>query len=167
MMNDILRAGYELAIKNIPLSIPDTSFFGSISNSFETELKKSMVDSSSCGIEDIISEAAAKYNLSKDLIKKIISHESGFNSSAVSSCGASGLMQLMPDTARAMGVNDIFNPYENIMGGCKYLRTLLNQFKDAKLAVAAYDCGPGNIEKYGGIPPITETINYVNSIFGA
>lgn len=112
-----------------------------------------------------ISEMAQKYNVPFDLIKAVINAESSFNSNATSSTGAMGLMQLMPSTAKWLGVSNAYNTRENIEGGAKYLSYLLNRFNgDLKLAVASYNAGPGNVEKYKGIPPFQETQNYVKKI---
>ncbi len=117
-------------------------------------------------IYSAVSESAQKYNLPPALIMGVIKQESGFNPNAVSHCGAQGCMQLMPGTARMMGVTDPFDIRQNIDGGSKYLRQMLDHFKgDLKLAIAAYNCGPGNVEKAGGrIPNIPETQNYVPSV---
>lgn len=115
--------------------------------------------------EDIIKEAAQKHNVPERLISSVIKHESSFNTNSVSHAGASGLMQLMPGTAKFLGVKDSFDPVQNINGGAKYLRQMLNQFNDnMELAVAAYNAGPGNVKKYGGIPPFNETQNYVKKV---
>jgi len=116
-------------------------------------------------LDEIIKNAARKYDLPEQLIKSVIQQESSFNPEAVSSTGASGLMQLMPSTAKSLGVTNVFDPAENINAGSKYLRSMLDRFGgDIKLALAAYNAGPGNVERYNGVPPFKETQNYVKRI---
>lgn len=116
-------------------------------------------------ISNAVAEASQKYNLPPALILGVIKQESGFKPCAESHCGAQGLMQLMPETAKDLGVRNSFDIEQNIDGGCKYLRQMLDQFGgDVKLALAAYNAGPGNVRKYDGIPPFEETQNYVKSI---
>ena len=116
-------------------------------------------------IEKLITKAARTYNLEPALIKAVIKVESAFDPRAVSFKGAKGLMQLMPETAREMNVTDAFNPRENIAGGSRYLRYLLDRYKgDLKLALAAYNMGPERIRGNKSIPPIRETRLYLKRV---
>lgn len=116
-------------------------------------------------LDDIFKEAAEKYNVSYDLLKAIAYNESRFQVNATSSVGAMGIMQLMPSTASAMGVQDAYDPYQNIMGGAKLLSTLSDMYDgNLSLMIAAYNAGSGNVAKYGGIPPFQETQNYVAKV---
>lgn len=112
--------------------------------------------------DQLIKSCSTKYGVDSCLVKAVIHAESGYNPNAVSSKGASGLMQLMPSTAKSLKVADRFNPKDNVEGGVKYLRFLLDTFRgDVSLAVAAYNAGLGKVAKYGGIPPYNETRTYV------
>jgi len=114
---------------------------------------------------NMIGEAARLYQLPESFIRAVMRVESDFNPTVVSRAGAMGLMQLMPRTARSMGVSDPFDARQNINGGARYLRILANRFKgDLVLTVAAYNAGEGAVEKYNGIPPYKETQRYVRRV---
>lgn len=109
--------------------------------------------------------AARKHNIPEDLFLRLVQQESGWNAGAVSPKGATGLAQLMPDTARFLRV-DINDPAENLEGGARYLRMMYDRFGSWRLALAAYNAGPLAVEEHGGIPPYDETRNYVKAILG-
>lgn len=116
-------------------------------------------------MDSIFEEAAQLYGVPLTLLKAVAKAESNFNASAVSAAGAQGVMQLMPATARSLGVDNPFDARSNIMGGAKYIAEKLNQYDgDIELALAAYNAGSGNVAKYGGVPPFTETRNYITRI---
>ena len=114
--------------------------------------------------DELVRKASEKHGVDFHLIKSVIKAESLYDVKAVSTAGAKGLMQLMPATARQMGVNDIFDPQQNIMGGTKYLKKLLKKFKNNRKAVAAYNAGPAAVVYYNGTPPYKETTNYVEKV---
>jgi hypothetical protein len=115
--------------------------------------------------EPIINSCALKYGVDKSLVKAVIHAESGYNPNAVSAKGASGLMQLMPSTAKGLKVANTFDPADNIRGGVRYLRFLLDTFRgNEALALAAYNAGLSRVAQYGGIPPYQETRNYVAKV---
>ena len=116
-------------------------------------------------INSLISKYADRNGLDEDFVKAVINQESGFNPNATSHCGAMGLMQLMPSTAQGLGVTNAYDAEQNIEGGTKYLKGLMDRFNnDKSLALAAYNAGPNAVKKYGGIPPYAETQNYVKNV---
>lgn len=121
--------------------------------------------SMSTAFDELISSASGRYNVDPDLIRAVIKTESDFNSNARSNKGAMGLMQLMPDTARLHNVSDAYNPNENVEGGVRHLRMLLERYQgNLELSLAAYNAGAGAVEKHGGIPPYNETREYVRKV---
>ena len=114
--------------------------------------------------EDLVREHSQRQSLRPELVRAVIQVESGFDPRATSPKGAMGLMQLMPHTARSLGVLNAYDPAENIRGGTVYLRQLLDKFGSDHLALAAYNAGPGAVDKYDGVPPYRETKEYVRKV---
>ncbi|MDO8885250.1 MAG: lytic transglycosylase domain-containing protein [Pseudotabrizicola sp.] len=108
---------------------------------------------------------ASRHGIPEDLFLRLVQQESGWNAGAVSHKGATGLAQLMPGTAQKLGV-DINDPHQNLEGGARYLKMMYQKFGSWRLALAAYNAGPGAVEKHNGIPPYPETVNYVKAILG-
>lgn len=142
---------------------PDADFQKILDTSISSHNNTS--NASRAEIEGLIDKYAEKNGLDSDFVKAVITQESGFNPNATSKCGAMGLMQLMPSTAEGLGVTNAYDAEQNIMGGTKYLKGLMDRFDNNKsLALAAYNAGPNAVKKYGGIPPYAETQNYVKKV---
>ncbi len=153
--------GTTLYTDTIAPKATDTEDFSSYLDSTEA----SSTASSTMTLEEIFQEASETYGVDVNLLKAIAKQESNFDPDSTSSSGAQGIMQLMPATAESLGVEDAYDPYENIMGGAKYISQMLARYNgDTSLALAAYNAGSGNVAKYGGIPPFTETQNYVKKV---
>lgn len=149
-------------------AVNGTSNINTNTQSFEQVMQQTQnAVSAPQSLESIFAKASEQYQVPENLLKAIAKAESGFQTDAVSRCGAGGVMQLMPATAKALGVSDVFNAEQNIMGGAKYISQLLKSYDgNQKLALAAYNAGSGNVAKYGGVPPFTETQNYVKKVLG-
>lgn len=116
-------------------------------------------------LDQQIKDAALRSSLDPALVKAVIQVESNYKPHATSQKGAMGLMQVMPKTAQTQGIQEPYHPIDNLMGACDYLRKLINQYRgNVELALAAYNAGPGNVERYGGIPPFKETQSYVAKV---
>jgi Rod binding domain-containing protein len=138
---------------------------GASSHGISSRDSTNLIDRVRNNWNSLIEEASARHGVDKDLVTAVIARESAGNPNAISHKGAKGLMQLMDGTAREMGVRYSFSPAENINGGVKYLKKMLDMFDgDEKLALAAYNAGPGAVRRHGGVPPFRETIEYIDAV---
>lgn len=152
------KAQFGTLLKNRGISSVDASIYTNPNVNFNKRATRDEIIS-------MIDDTSAKYGVDAKLIKALVKQESGFNPTAKSKAGALGLMQLMPSTAKGLGVKDPLDAKQNIEGGVKYVKSLLNRFDgNIILALAAYNAGPNAVKKYDGVPPYKETQNYVKSV---
>lgn len=132
-----------------------------------TAISETVSNKTAVNLDEIFQRASDTYHVPVELLKAVAKAESNFNPAAESHAGAQGIMQLMPGTAKSLGVTNAFDPEQNIMGGAKYLSQQLERYDgNPVLALAAYNAGPGNVAKYNGVPPFKETQNYIAKVMG-
>ncbi len=169
----VLRAPKQTPANTKPITSTPPSTGGTLSDAFD-EIKETIGGVFNSGaltcsdeLNSYFKEAADTYGIDVKLLKSIAFCESSFDPNNTSSSGAMGIMQLMPKTASYLGIDDAYNPRQNILGGAKYFANMLDRYDgNVALALAAYNAGPGNVDKYGGIPPFEETQNYVPKVLG-
>ena len=158
VLQSTAKAQFGTLLKNRGISSVDASIYTNPNVNFNKRATRDEIIS-------MIDDTSAKYGVDAKLIKALVKQESGFNPTAKSKAGALGLMQLMPSTAKGLGVKDPLDAKQNIEGGVKYVKSLLNRFDgNIILALAAYNAGPNAVKKYDRIPPYKETQNYVKSV---
>jgi soluble lytic murein transglycosylase-like protein len=151
---DVLESGGEFG----------RAFAATLADTLERQDGRAAIGISRASIDRAIGASAAEFGVDPRLVEAVVENESAFDPRATSGVGARGLMQLMPETARSLGVVDAYDPAQNVRGGTRYLRGLLDRFGSVELAIAAYNAGPGAVERYASVPPYAETRKYVRTV---
>jgi soluble lytic murein transglycosylase-like protein len=155
------------SLTGAPSAQPPSAVRTSFAQTLATAQTSAVTGDGSTALGAEIDAAAARYGVDPGLLRGLVRQESGFDPRAHSAAGAMGLTQLMPATAASLGVTDPYDPVQSLDGGARYLRQMLDRFgNDPAKALAAYNAGPGAVERFGGVPPYAETQNYVRSILG-
>ncbi|MBE7711482.1 MAG: lytic transglycosylase domain-containing protein [Cyanobacteria bacterium SIG31] len=165
--DEVLKASAKTKFGEL-ISNPTTRVSAEIYSSTANNISGKKDYSSKAKIKELISKVSQKHGIDEKLVNALVNQESGFNPNARSKVGAMGLMQLMPATAKGLGVTNPMDPEQNVEGGVKYLKSMLNKYNgNIILALAAYNAGPNAVDKYDGVPPYKETQNYVKSILSS
>ena len=165
--NELLKAGTKTKFGDL-LTNPATRVNAQIYSNSVSGMTPKTDYSDKNNVKELISRVSKKHGVDEKLVNALVKQESGFNFRAKSKVGAMGLMQLMPATAKDLGVTNPMDPEQNVEGGVKYLKSMLNKYNgNIILALAAYNAGPGAVDKYDGVPPYKETQNYVKSILSS
>lgn len=163
----VLQAGAKTKFGDL-ITNPATRVNAQIYTDTANSVKQRLDYSDKSKIKELISRVSQKHGVDEKLVNALVKQESGFNPNAKSKVGAMGLMQLMPSTAKGLGVTNPMDPEQNVEGGVKYLKSMLNKYNgNIILALAAYNAGPNAVDKYDGVPPYKETQNYVRSILSS
>ena len=163
----VLQAGAKVKLGDL-LTKPSTKVNAQIYSNTANAVQTKNSYTTKSKIKELISRISQKHGVDEKLVNALVNQESGFNPAAKSKVGAMGLMQLMPATAKGLGVTNPMDPEQNVEGGVKYLKSMLDKYNgNIILALAAYNAGPGAVDKYDGVPPYKETQNYVKSILSS